>query len=129
MLALAGTGWRLAAVAGGQKRAFDIPATDAVAALPEYARQAGVQIVAPGEQLRGLRTPAVKGTMDARAALRLLLADTGLQVAEADGYTITLNTVIPRDNRVASTGVVAQVAQPQSQPQPEPSPEIGRAHV
>src|SRR3546814_15312309 len=60
--------------------------------------------------------------MDVRAAVRLLLADTGLQGAEADGYTITLNTVIPRDNRVASTGVVAQVAQPQSQPQPEPSP-------
>src|SRR3546814_1028736 len=96
-LARAGTALTLASVAGAQQRAFDIPATDAVAALPEYARQAGVQIVAPGEQLRGLRTPAVKGTMDARAALRLLLADTGLQVAEADGYTITLNTIIPRD--------------------------------
>src|SRR3546814_3974001 len=67
-------------------------------------------------------SPAVKGTMDARAALRLLLADTGLHVAEADGYTITLNTVIPRDNRVASTGAVAQVAPPQSQPQPQPQP-------
>src|SRR3546814_5842423 len=85
----------------------------------------------------GLRTPAVKGTMDARAALRLLLADTGLQVAEADGYTITLNTIIPRDNRVASTGVVAQVAPPQAPPQSQPQPpaetttesEIGRAHV
>src|SRR3546814_7975553 len=60
--------------------------------------------------------------MDARAALRLLLADTGLQVAEADGYTITLNTIIPRDNRVASTGVVAQVAPPQSPPQSQPQP-------
>jgi len=122
MLALAGTALTLASVAGAQQRAFDIPATDAVAALPEYARQADVQIVAPGEQLRGLRTPAVKGTMDARAALRLLLADTGLHVAEADGYTITLNTVIPRDNRVASAGAVAQVVPPQSQPQPQPAP-------
>src|SRR3546814_3908789 len=60
--------------------------------------------------------------MDARAALRLLLADTGLQVAEADGHTITLNTVIPRDNRVASTGAEAQVAPPQSQPQSQPQP-------
>src|SRR3546814_10912923 len=98
-LARAGTALTLASVAGAQQRAFDIPATDAVAALPEYARQAGVQIVAPGEQLRGLRTPAVKGTMDARAALRLLLAVTGLQVAEADGYTITPNTILPRDRK------------------------------
>src|SRR3546814_5254188 len=50
MLALAGTALTLASVAGAQQRAFDIPATDAVAALPEYARQAGVQIVAPGER-------------------------------------------------------------------------------
>src|SRR3546814_18333114 len=60
MLALAGTALTLASVANAQQRAFDIPATDAVAALPEYARQAGVQIVAPGGQLRGLRTPAVE---------------------------------------------------------------------
>src|SRR3546814_19365692 len=33
-----------------------------------------------------------------------------------------LNAVIPRDNRVASTGAVAQAAPPQSQPQPQPQP-------
>src|SRR3546814_10137434 len=75
MLALAGTALTLASVAYAQQRAFDIPANDAVAALPEYARQAGVQIGAPGEQLMGLRTAAVKGTMDARVELRQLMAD------------------------------------------------------
>src|SRR3546814_16370028 len=76
MLALAGTALTLASVANAQQRAFDIPATDAVAALPAYARQAGVQIVAPGEQLRGLPTPAGKGPMAARPALPPLLAGT-----------------------------------------------------
>src|SRR3546814_12034791 len=85
ILAMAGTALTLASVAGAQQRAFDIPATDAVAALPEYARQAGGHTVAPGEQLRGLRTPAGKGTMDASSDMRLLVARTGLQGDKASG--------------------------------------------
>jgi outer membrane receptor protein involved in Fe transport len=77
-------------IAWAQQRAFDIPAADAATALPEYARQAGVQIIAPGESLKGVRTPAIKGNMDARAALRMLLAGTGLKPVADDGRTITL---------------------------------------
>lgn len=80
----------LSSAAWAQQRTFDIPASDAASALPEYARQAGVQIVAPGERLVGLHTPAIKGSMDAHAALRLLLVGTGLKILSDDGRTITL---------------------------------------
>lgn len=73
-----------------QRRQFDIPASDAVVALPELARQAGIQIIAPERQLAGIETPAVKGYMDVHAALRRLLAGTGLEIAGDDGRTITL---------------------------------------
>jgi len=88
--ALATTTLALMPSAWAQQRTFDIPASDAASALPEYARQAGVQIVAPGEHLAGIRTPAIKGDLDAHAALQMLLAGTGLKVVADDGHTITL---------------------------------------
>ncbi|MEZ0471462.1 TonB-dependent receptor [Luteimonas salinilitoris] len=73
-----------------QQRSFDVPAGTATTSIPEFARQAGVQIVAPGERLAEQRTPPVRGTMDRRAALAQLLSGTELQVASDDGRTITL---------------------------------------
>ncbi len=73
-----------------QSRDFDIPAQAATTAVPEFARQAGVQIVAPGKQLHGITTRAVKGQMDARDALRLMLDGTGITILSDDGRTITL---------------------------------------
>src|SRR5262249_44462450 len=71
-----------------QTVAFDIPAEDAITSIPEFARQAGLQIIAPADQLRGIRTSAVQGAMDVHAALRKLLHDTGLIVTSDDGRTI-----------------------------------------
>ncbi len=73
-----------------QSRDFDIPAQSAAKSVQEFARQAGVQIVAPGKQLHGITTHAVKGQMDARAALRALLEGTGITILSDDGKTITL---------------------------------------
>ncbi|HVY33039.1 MAG TPA: TonB-dependent receptor plug domain-containing protein, partial [Caulobacteraceae bacterium] len=81
------------AVAGGasaQARTFNLPSEDASKAIPEFARQAGLQIIAPADHLRGLKTPAIKGRIDARAALRLLLAGSGLSIAADEGAVITL---------------------------------------
>lgn len=80
----------LATGAWAQQRTFDIPAQEATKAVPEFARQAGVQIIAPGSQLRGLRTKAVSGQLDARAALAAMLEGTGLMIASDDGATIML---------------------------------------
>jgi iron complex outermembrane receptor protein len=80
----------IAAPAFAQERVFDIPAQAAVRAIPELARQGQVQIVAPARDLNGVQTPAVKGTMDVRTALRRLIANTALRIDSDDGQIITL---------------------------------------
>ena len=73
-----------------QTKPFDVPAEDANKAIPEFARQAGIQIIAPGDQLKGVRTSGVKGKFEARVALAQLLRGTGTKVASDDGQTIVL---------------------------------------
>jgi iron complex outermembrane receptor protein len=84
-----------AAPALAQDRIFDIPAQPAVRAIPELARQGQVQIVAPARNLEGVWTPAVKGRMDVRAALRRLIAGTPLRIESDDGQIITLRAAGP----------------------------------
>ncbi|MGA7297399.1 MAG: TonB-dependent receptor [Rhodanobacteraceae bacterium] len=100
-----------------QQRAFDIPAMSAASSLPEFARQAGLQIVAPGETLADIQTPVVKGTMDAREALKKLLAPTHLRIGSDDGRTITLVPQQPTDAAPPTTGRSTGQA-----PAPEVSP-------
>ena len=82
----------IAAPAYAQERIFDIPAQSAVRAIPELARQGQVQIVAPARNIEGIRTPAVKGRMDVRTALRILIAGTPLRIDSDDGQIITLRS-------------------------------------
>jgi iron complex outermembrane recepter protein len=91
--------------AHAQVRSFDIPAEPAVKALPEFARQAQIQVIASARDLTGVRTPAVKGSMDARVALRRLIAGTPLEIASDDGRIITL-----RSRRAPGGGHGAQVS-------------------
>ena len=79
-----------ASTAWAQAKAFDVPSESAVRSIPEFARQAGVQIVAPADQIQGLRTDPIKGTFDIRVGLDKLLRGTGLQVASSDEQTILL---------------------------------------
>jgi len=62
--ALLAAGLCVSGVVWAQERSFDVPASDAVHAIPEFARQAGLQIVAPADELKGIRTPAIKGNLD-----------------------------------------------------------------
>lgn len=73
-----------------QQRNFEVPAQAAVTAIPELARQAQVQIIAPAGSLEGINTPAIAGEMDAREALRMLLAGTGLTIQSDAGNVILL---------------------------------------
>lgn len=75
-----------------QERSFDLPAQPAVKAIPAFARQAQLQIIASARDLAGVRTPAIKGRMDARAALRRLIAGTPLKIASDDGQVVTLRS-------------------------------------
>jgi len=87
------------APAFAQSKLFDIPEQYASQSLPEFARQAGIQIVAPGDQLRDVKTPAVKGSLSVDQALALLISGTGLEVAKNSGSTIVLR----RPDRMAET--------------------------
>ncbi|MBB3274233.1 MULTISPECIES: outer membrane beta-barrel protein [unclassified Pseudoxanthomonas] len=73
-----------------QQRKFEVPAQPAVTAIPELARQAQLQIIAPAGSLEGIQAPAIVGEMDAREALRLLLEGTGLEVKSDEGNIILL---------------------------------------
>lgn len=95
----------IAAPACAQERVFDIPAQPAVRAIPELARQGQVQIVASARNLEGVRTPAIKGRMDVRAALRLLIAGTPLRIDSDDGQIITLRSSVQEGSAVGA-GVV-----------------------
>src|SRR5690242_15327871 len=89
------SGVALAALLSGtpafaQTRGFDVPSDVAVNSIPEFARQAGIQIVAPADQLDGVRTRAVKGSLELHQALSELLAGTDIEVASETGSTIML---------------------------------------
>ena len=56
-----------------QVRHFDVPSEDAGKSIPEFARQARIQIIAPGDQLHGVITPPIKGSYDVFVALDLML--------------------------------------------------------
>ncbi len=72
------------------QKSFNIPAQSAVTGISELARQADVQILASEGVVRGKQTRAVSGTMTIDAALRHMLAGTGLAVQASDGRTFTL---------------------------------------
>src|SRR3546814_6002076 len=76
-----------------QERSFNVPAQNAARAIPEFARQAGIQIVASGVATRGKTTNAVQGSMSVREGLRILLAGTGL-VARGDPASAAVITIV-----------------------------------
>ena len=69
---------------------FDVPEEDAASAIQEFARQANLQIIAQADKLKGIKTHAVRGTLDTRLALKQLLDGTGIIVASDDGHLISL---------------------------------------
>lgn len=64
--------------AAAQVRRFDIPAQPARTGIPQFAHQAGIQILAPGSITEGVRVNRVEGPMEVASALRLLLSGTDL---------------------------------------------------
>ena len=61
-------------------RQLDIPAGDMVTALDALARQSGAQFIYQADQLKGLRTSGVHGTLSADAALSRLLQGSGFGI-------------------------------------------------
>lgn len=81
-----------------QARSFDLEAQSATTAIPQFGRQAGIQIIASTEILQNVRTNAVRGEVDVDAALRMMLQDTGLKATRnANGdYVIMAESADPQ---------------------------------
>ena len=74
-----------------QVRQFDVPSEDAGKSIPELARQAQIQVIAPGDQLHGVITPPIKGAYDVFAALDLMLKGTDLKVRKSAEGVVTIS--------------------------------------
>jgi hypothetical protein len=73
------------------KRAFNLPAADAVVSLKLFSEQAGQEILYPYDRVKGIRTNAVSGEYTALEALRHLLAGTTLVVNQARNGALGVN--------------------------------------
>lgn len=92
--------------AGSAKKTFNIPAGGAEAALHEFAKQAGGQIVFDVDKISGVRTAMVQGDYEPREALNRMFVHTGL-VAVQDRETGALTiqrSPDPNGQRAAQTG-------------------------
>jgi len=76
-----------------EDRSVNVPSEEAAQSIPELARQEGIQIVVPVDQLLGIKTPAINGTMSVNQAVGDILAGTGLKMARNDGKTVMLERV------------------------------------
>lgn len=80
--------------ATAQVRRFDVPAQPARTGIPQFAHQAGIQILASGPITDGVTINRVQGSMEVSAALRQLLSGTGL-VPVTVGSAIVLKRPAP----------------------------------
>ncbi len=69
----------MATPAYGQTQEYNIPAGSLKAALDTYAKQTGRQVIYKMDDVQPIRSPGVKGTKTADAALKAILAGTGFQ--------------------------------------------------
>lgn len=80
-LATAAVAQTAATFAAGQPKAIDIPAGNLRDALELVARQTGVELLFDSQQLRGLRTPGLHGTLTTAQAVQELLKGTRLELS------------------------------------------------
>ncbi len=99
----------IATGAWAQSRAFDIPAQSATKAVPEFARQAGIQIISSGSDLRGLNARPVKGDLNVEIALAQLLDGTGLTFrSNGDAFVIEKVDQDPQSGSAAGGGATVE---------------------
>ncbi|MEO8809594.1 MAG: TonB-dependent receptor [Rhodanobacter sp.] len=78
-------------------RPISIPAGDLITALDSLARQSGAQFIYQADQLRGLRTPGVSGSLSTDDALKRLLSGSGFSVRhDASGAMVLVKGDGPR---------------------------------
>lgn len=95
----------MAGQAAAAERSFNIPVQGLSSAITEFARQAGLQVVAPADAGAGLRSAPLQGTFEARVALRRLLQGSNLEVASDSHGVIVLRHTRATAVPVAATSV------------------------
>src|SRR5450755_2637522 len=78
-----------------QTKDFNLPAQSAIKGIPEFARQAGIQMLVSEKLVRGVQTAAVTGSHSIEEALAILLQGTGLTATSKDGSTYTVAVAPP----------------------------------
>lgn len=108
--------------AWAQRVSFHVPRQAAVTGIPEFARQARIQIVSPAG-IEGLKTQAVTGRYTIDEGLRRLLRGTDLYVVARNRNIVSLG-IRPRIARKppAAPPVRRVTAPPRSRPVPAPAP-------
>ncbi|WP_414664799.1 TonB-dependent receptor domain-containing protein [Horticoccus sp. 23ND18S-11] len=111
-LVFAGAAW-----AADTALRFDIPAGDAADTLKLAAQQGGLEIAFFAETVRGVHTPALRGTFAPREVLERLVAGTGLSIVSdrRDG-TLTVRRSTPPTNAAPN-----EAARSPTSPDPPPS--------
>jgi iron complex outermembrane receptor protein len=71
-------------------KSFDIPRQEATTAVRLFGAQSGLQVLATVDDLKGKRVNAVAGKLDVHAALRQMLAGTGLTYRATDANTVLI---------------------------------------
>ncbi|WP_296614663.1 TonB-dependent receptor [Sphingomonas sp.] len=96
----------LASPAAAQTQEFNIPADSLRSALDTFARQSGRQVVYRGDEIRGAKSPGVRGARTAEEALDVLLAGTGFAVRRDSSGAFAVvrvgNATIGADDDAAS---------------------------
>jgi hypothetical protein len=75
--------------------AVNVPAGDLSQALESLARQCGIDIIYPSDQLKGRTTPGVSGTLEPTQAVKQLLDGTSLTLSEEGGALLITQSVSP----------------------------------
>jgi iron complex outermembrane receptor protein len=107
-------------IAQAQTIDFNVPAQSATTGIPEFARQAGIQILVSEPLVRGKRIATVTGSHSVEEALAILLKGTGLVATSRDGATYTVATSqAPSSlrNSTAQANALAASQSPSKNPQ------------
>ena len=93
----------------------DISSEPLAAALIDFSKQTGIQVITPGSSVKGLSTHGVHGEMAASSALRRLLEGTSLEFHALGPNTIGIDTAaakpIAGDNPAGSPALGTSLAQ------------------
>ena len=91
--------------AADAKKNFNVGEGDATTTLKQLAQQAGQQVIFPTPDVKGVKTPAIRGEYSLKEALDLALANTGLEAKfdSTSGTFAVSRAALPNALRAAPT--------------------------